>query len=113
MSWFLDCYLPDPAARAARDNAPLLAADLSGLPPAVVATAEFDPLRDEGARYARRLSQAGVPVTWLRGDGLVHGFLWQTRVSRAADRARRAFADAVSAALAVRAPARVVAEPAP
>ena len=102
MAWFLDCYLPDPATRTRPDNAPLLVEDLSGLPPAVVATAEFDPLRDEGARYARRLSQAGVPVTWLPGDGLVHGFLRQTRESRAAARARRAFADAISAALAVR-----------
>ena len=105
MAWFVDCYLPDPAARAWPDNAPLLAEDLSGLPPAVIATAEFDPLRDEGARYARRLSQAGVPVTWLPGDGLTHSFLRQTRQSRAAARARRAFADAISATLAVR-PAR-------
>jgi acetyl esterase/lipase len=108
MAWFVNCYLPDPAARAWADNSPLLVEDLSGLPPAVIATAEFDPLRDEGARYARRLSQAGVPVTWLPGDGLVHSFLRLTRQSRAAARARRAFADAISAILAVRpaAPAR-------
>jgi acetyl esterase len=102
MAWFVNCYLPDPEARARPDNSPLLVDDLSGLPPAVIATAEFDPLRDEGARYARRLSQAGVPVTWLPGDGLVHSFLRQARQSRAAARARRAFADAISAALAVR-----------
>jgi acetyl esterase len=115
MAWFLDCYLPDPATRTRPDNSPLLVEDLSGLPPAIVATAEFDPLRDEGARYAHRLGQAGVPVTWLPGDGLVHGFLRQTRVSRAAARGRRAFADAISATLAVRpAPARTVpASPAP
>jgi acetyl esterase len=102
MAWFLDCYLPDPATRTRPDNSPLLVEDLAGLPPAVVATAEFDPLRDEGARYARRLGQAGVPVTWLPGDGLVHGYLRRTRESRAAARARRAFADAISATLAVR-----------
>jgi acetyl esterase len=100
MAWFLDCYLPDPATRTAPDNSPLLVEDLSGLPPAVVATAEFDPLHDEGARYARRLEQAGVPVTWLAGDGLVHGFMRQHRESRAAARARQAFADAISAVLA-------------
>jgi acetyl esterase len=102
MAWFINSYLPDPAARALPDNSPVLVEDLAGLPPAVVATAEFDPLRDEGARYARRLGQAGVPVTWLPGDGLVHGFMRQVRVSRAAARARRAFADAISATLAVR-----------
>jgi acetyl esterase len=100
MSWFISCYLPAAADRALPDNSPLLVQDLSGLPPAVVATAEFDPLRDEGARYARRLEQAGVPVTWLPGDGLVHGFLRQQRESPAAARARQAFADAIGAVLA-------------
>jgi acetyl esterase len=100
MAWFINCYLPRAADRALPDNAPLLVEDLSGLPPAVVATAEFDPLHDEGARYARRLGQAGVPVTWLAGDGLVHGFMRQHRESRAAARARQAFADAISAVLA-------------
>jgi len=105
MAWFIGCYLPDAADRALPDNAPLLVADLAGLPPAVVATAEFDPLCDEGARYARRLQQAGVPVTWLPGEGLVHGFMRQHRESPAAARARQAFADAIGAVLA--------AEPAP
>jgi acetyl esterase len=102
MSWFIGCYLPDEADRSRPDNAPLLVEDLSGLPPAVVATAEFDPLRDEGAAYARRLREAGVPVTFLPGDGLVHSFLRQGRDSRAAARAAVAFADAISAALAAR-----------
>jgi acetyl esterase len=105
MAWFIGSYVPDPADRSRPDNAPLLVEDLSGLPPAVVATAEFDPLRDEGAAYARRLREAGVPVTWLPGDGLVHGFLRQAGVSRAADRARTAFADAITATLAARRPA--------
>jgi acetyl esterase len=113
MAWFVDYYLPDSAARAWPDNSPLLVEDLSGLPPAVIATAEFDPLRDEGARYARRLGQAGVPVTWLPGDGLVHSFLRLTRQSRAAARARRAFADAISATLAVRPASPSPASPAP
>ncbi len=99
MAWFIDCYLPDPASRAAADNSPLLVPDLSGLPPAVVATAEYDPLRDEGAGYAARLRDAGVPVTFLPGDGLVHGFLYQARLARAAGQARQEFTAALRAIL--------------
>ncbi|GAA0930785.1 alpha/beta hydrolase [Pseudonocardia zijingensis] len=71
MAWFFDQYLPDGRADTTVD---LLHADLSGLPPAVVATAEFDPLRDEGDAYAERLRAAGVPVRHVPGPGLIHGY---------------------------------------
>ena len=60
---------------------PACAADLSGLAPALIATAGFDPLRDEGERYADQLRAAGTPATLRRFDGLVHGFANMTGIS--------------------------------
>ena len=74
MAWFFDQYLPNPADRVNPDVAPLRAADLSGLPPAIVVVAEYDPLRDDGLRYGERLGAAGVDVTLLRYDDMPHVF---------------------------------------
>jgi acetyl esterase len=68
-----DYYLTDPSQASHPYVSPLFAADLSGLPPAMVMTAEFDPLRDEGEAYGARLSEAGVAVDIHRGLGHIHG----------------------------------------
>jgi acetyl esterase len=86
MIWFWDHYLADPSHGDHPHASPFRAADLSGLPPALVVTAEFDPLRDEGEYYADRLRQAGVPTEMKRWDGMNHGFFfWPGVVDRASD----------------------------
>lgn len=68
-------WMPDVERHGDGNVSPLFARDLSGLPPAVVLTAEHDPLRDEGERYAERLHEAVVAVTARREPGLGHGFV--------------------------------------
>jgi acetyl esterase len=80
MDWFEDRYLPPQADRSDPRVALLEAGDLSGLPPAYIATAGFDPLRDEGETYAERLRDSGVEVALRRHPGLVHTFLNLTAI---------------------------------
>jgi acetyl esterase/lipase len=75
MDWFRAHYLPNDDAALDPRASPLLAEDLSGMPPTYVATAGFDPLRDEGEEYAERLRAAGVPVTLRRHSNIIHGFV--------------------------------------
>ncbi len=95
MAWFSGHYA-GPADIDDRDPmmSPIYAADLAQLPPALVITAEFDPLRDEGEAYAMRLRQAGVAVQTSRYDGMIHGFFTMTKIT---PRAREAIGEAVGA----------------
>jgi len=83
---------------------PLLAADLTGLPPSIMVTGAFDPLRDEGEAYAAALRAAGVPVALRRASGLVHGFVNMTAINHAARDAVLEAAGMTRAALALRDP---------
>ena len=74
MRWFWDHYLEDPRQGESTLASPLRATTLRGLPPAHVATAEYDPLRDDGELYGAKLREAGVPVTLQRYEGQVHNF---------------------------------------
>ncbi|RZS41328.1 acetyl esterase [Herbihabitans rhizosphaerae] len=73
MTWFLDQYAAAPGDVSDPRLSPLLG-DLSGMPPAYLATAGFDPLRDEGEAFAKKLAEAGVPVVARRFDSLIHGY---------------------------------------
>ena len=74
MIWFWDHYVTESSRRKEPDASPLHADDLSGLPPTVILTAEFDVLRDEGEAYAERLTEANVPTDLKRYAGQMHGF---------------------------------------
>lgn len=87
MQWFAGLYLRDQAEALDGFVSPLRMHSLSGLPPGLVITAEFDPLRDEGEAYAKRLQDAGVPTKLSRYDGMIHGFFTMTPLFDAGKRA--------------------------
>ncbi len=95
MTWFRDEYITRPEDAADPRISPIFAADLRGLPPALVITAECDPLRDEGEAYAKRLSDAGVPVTQTRYAGMIHPFFSMIGVSAKAREALDQVAGAI------------------
>ncbi|MBA2350373.1 MAG: alpha/beta hydrolase [Burkholderiales bacterium] len=96
LTWFYEKYLPTPADK----NSPLIAltevADLKGLPPATIITAQIDPLRSEGRAYAEKLEQAGVPVDYRNYEGVTHEFFGMGAV---VDKAKEAVQQAAAGIL--------------
>jgi acetyl esterase len=94
MDWFTESYLPNREAGLEPSASPTNATDLRGLPPAMVLTAECDPLRDQGETYARKLQGAGVAVELKRYEGMFHPFF---QFGAILDTAKVAMKDAASA----------------
>jgi acetyl esterase len=99
MEWFWDHYLTDVQARHSPQASPLLATDLSGLPPTLLITAEHDVLCDEGHAYALKLIAAGIPVQWRQFTGQMHGFFTLLNLLPESICARRYITDGIKAHL--------------
>ncbi|MHB1444163.1 MAG: alpha/beta hydrolase [Acidimicrobiales bacterium] len=99
MAWFQGHYLGADGDRNHPDASPLFVEDLSGLAPAFIVTAEYDPLRDEGEAYGRRLEEAGVATKVRRYDGMIHAFFQLDAVIPAAASAITDAVDALRQAL--------------
>jgi acetyl esterase len=99
MQWFWNHYVQNEADRIHPYASPLRTSSFAGLPEAMVITAEYDPLRDEGEQYAERMRAAGTPVQLKRYDGMIHGFFTmggvidpgKTAIQQSADALRAAF----------------------
>ncbi|HEX9329319.1 MAG TPA: alpha/beta hydrolase [Reyranella sp.] len=103
MEWFFDHYTPDKANRGDWRISPLRATSLGGLPPALVITAGYDPLRDEGRAYAFRLHQEGTQADLVEFGGMLHGFLSSPMLLHGARRGTSLAAAALREALVQRA----------
>jgi acetyl esterase len=101
LKWFFERYLPDGNTEDWRAS-PMRAASLAGLPPALLIAAEFDPLVDDCAAFARRLREEGGEVEYLQVDGMVHGFMTLGRLFPQAEEVLQAAAGALAAALRAR-----------
>ncbi len=100
MHWFWNHYCGKNPDLSDPYLCPLRAKDLKRLPPALVVTAEFDPLRDEGEAYAARLREAGVPVASKRYPGMIHGFFGMGALLTKAREATKEAAEALRSAFA-------------
>ncbi len=103
MEWFFDHYTPDKATREDWRVSPLRAKSLAGLPPALVVTAGYDPLRDEGRAYAWRLQKEGTLADLVEFGGMLHGFLSSPMLLHGARRGAAICAAALREALVLRA----------
>jgi acetyl esterase/lipase len=99
MQWFWKCYLAKPGDASNPLASPTWEANMSGLPPTTIVTAEFDPLRDDGDTYASRLRDAGVPVTTRRYLGMIHDFMAMPHITAVARRSIADTAGDIAAAL--------------
>jgi acetyl esterase len=99
MRWFWGHYLDGATDEPDWRASPLRAQSLANLPPALVVTAEFDPLRDDGRHYADRLRAEGVKVTYTEYQGMIHGFYWMQGVLDQSRRLHEEIASEVRAAL--------------
>lgn len=87
INWYLDHYRDESVDDRDPDLSPLWADDVTGVAPAVIVTAGFDPLRDEGEAYRKKLEDAGVAVVYREHPSLIHGFTLMTEAVPAARRA--------------------------
>ncbi|WP_052864128.1 alpha/beta hydrolase [Streptomyces niger] len=102
MLWFWGHYLADEAARTHPDASPLRAASHTGLPPALVYVAQYDPLHDEGVAYAKALEDAGVPVTLAEAEGQMHAYFQMANILPGQEAGLNLVADHINRCVAAR-----------